>query len=178
MVRLRLKVQCPFKKIFRVPRGNACSNRMKSSGFTLIELMMTVSVLAILGTLATSSYQSVLAKGDRATAISDMVEITQALERYFSFNRLYSNDFFDLSMAAEPSFTINDPRSLYTYYVMVPGTTTPDEVPQSETVGTSYAVYARPTAKNRDKWTLSLNQFGLKRHAAPGSRTMLSGWPR
>jgi type IV pilus assembly protein PilE len=148
-----------------------------TAGFTLIELMVTVSMVAILGVIAISSYQSVMAKGDRTTAISDIVEITQALERYFSFNLTYTNDFEKISMASSSSFASNDANSLYTYYVAIPGTTTVDSVPQANRNGLSYTIYAKPTSKNRDKWTLSLNDFGLKNHYASNSTTILGGWP-
>ncbi len=147
------------------------------AGFTLIELMVTVSMVAILGVIAISSYQSVMAKGDRATAISDIVEITQALERYFSFNLTYTNDFKKISMASSSSFAIIDANSLYTYYIAIPGTITVDSVPQANSNGLSYTIYAKPTSKNRDKWTLSLNEFGLKNHYASNSTTIIGGWP-
>ena len=162
-----------------------------SRGFSLIELMVTVSVVAILGALATTSDQSVMAKGDRATAISDIVEIAQSLERYYSFNRTYTNDFTNIAMSSASDATIEDAQGLYTYHVVIPGT--------AITIGTtnaaaaqavindnnsylSYTIYAVPNAKNRDKWILSFNELGFKYHfasaASPVSdKTAVDGWP-
>jgi type IV pilus assembly protein PilE len=150
------------------------------TGFTLIELMITVAIVAILATIATASYQSVMAKGDRATAISDIVEISQSLERYYSFNRTYTNDFGELSMAPDGTFAdkVTDAAGLYDYYIGIPGTTAVNSVPQGLTNGLSYAIYAKPTSKNRDTWTLSYNELGFKTHyASGGSTAVIDGWP-
>lgn len=147
------------------------------TGFTLIELMVTVSVVALLGVIATSSYQTVMAKGDRATAVSDVIEITQALERYFSFNRTYSNNFADIAMANSASFTITDSSLLYNYYIAIPGNTAINSVPQGAKNGLSYTIYAKPTASNRDNWSLAIDQLGFKSRYASGSTTKVDGWP-
>lgn len=161
------------------------------AGFTLIELMVTVAIVAILGTIATSTYQSVMAKGDRATAISDIVEIAQALERYYSFNRTYTNDFVNIAMASSTDATIEDAQALYTYHIVIPGTditvgTTTAAAAQSvindNNAYLSYTIYAVPNAKNRDKWILSFNELGFKYYFASASstvsdKTAIDGWP-
>lgn len=147
------------------------------AGFTLIELMVTVSVVALLGILAISSYQTVMAKGDRATAVSDIVEITQALERYFSFNRTYTNNFADLRMADSAAYTIKDGKLLYDYYIAIPASTGVNDVPQGAKNDLSYTVYAKPTSNNRDIWVLALDQLGYKSHYATDSTTQKDGWP-
>ena len=149
------------------------------AGFTLAELMVTVAVIGILSSLAVASYVSVMAKGDRATAISDVVEISQALERYYSFNRVYSNDFGDISMASNTSFaaSIKDNQGLYNYYIAIPGSITVNNVPQTEKTGLSYKLYAKPTGKNRDKWILSYDELGYKQRYVSGSTTAVDGWP-
>ena len=149
------------------------------AGFTLIELMITVAIVAILGTIATASYQSVMAKSDRATAISDVVEISQSLERYFSFNRTYTNDFGEIALAPDTAFanTVRDPGGLYDYYIGIPGTTAIGSVPQAATNGLSYTIYAIPTPRNRDTWTLSYNELGFKTSYASSSPPAIDGWP-
>jgi len=157
-------------------------------GFTLVELMVTVAVVSLLSTIALSSYTSVMAKSDRAAAISDIVEITQSLERYFSFNRTYTNDFSALSMAPSTAYTLIDKQSLYTYYIITPGTaitpgtSTVASKPSAETEGLSYTVYAEPRSKNRDHWTISINELGFKFHfntltASGTDKTATKGWP-
>jgi type IV pilus assembly protein PilE len=59
------------------------------AGFTLIELMIVVAVVAILASIAVPSYQEQVRKSRRAQAKSDMVEYAQMAERYFTVNNTY-----------------------------------------------------------------------------------------
>lgn len=153
------------------------SARSGARGFTLIELMIAVGVMAILTTLATSSYQYAMAKGDRATAISDINDIAQAMERFYTYNRVYTNDFGDLAMGADNTFSIDDPAGLYTYSIGVPNTQAPATVPQaSDQSGQSYVLYANPNS-SRDTWVLSQNEHGFQQRYASESATAEKGWP-
>lgn len=58
-------------------------------GFTLIELMIVVIVVAILLTVAVVSYQSSTIKTNRSQAKTDLVVLTQQLERYYLVNNTY-----------------------------------------------------------------------------------------
>ena len=62
---------------------------MKSSGFSLIELMIVIVIMAILSAIAYPSYQDSIYKSRRADAKSDLVEIASFLERYFTENNSY-----------------------------------------------------------------------------------------
>lgn len=59
------------------------------AGFTLIELMIVVAVVAILAAIAVPSYQEQVRKSRRAQAKSDLVEYAQMAERYFTVNNSY-----------------------------------------------------------------------------------------
>ncbi len=58
-------------------------------GFTLIELMITVAVVAILAAVALPSYQDHVRKSRRAQAKADLVEVAQLLERYHTVQNTY-----------------------------------------------------------------------------------------
>ena len=149
----------------------------RATGFTLIELMIAVGVIAVLTTLATSSYRYAMAKGDRSTAISDINEIAQAMERFYTYNRVYTNDFGDLSMGADNSYSIDDPTGLYTYSIGVPNTQAPATVPQaSDQSGQSYVLYANPR-NSKDSWILSQNEHGFQQRYATESTAAVKGWP-
>lgn len=69
-------------------------------GFTLIELMIVVAVVAILAAIAVPSYQEQVRKSRRAQAKADMVEYAQMAERYFTVNNSYAG--FALPVAQSP----------------------------------------------------------------------------
>ncbi len=52
-----------------------------SSGFTLIELMITVAIVGILAAIAYPSYQDSVRKSWRANAVSCLTELAQGMER-------------------------------------------------------------------------------------------------
>lgn len=61
----------------------------KVKGFTLIELMITVAIIAVLAGIAYPSYQEQVAKAKRADAASALLTGAQALERYYTANGRY-----------------------------------------------------------------------------------------
>ena len=64
-------------------------SRSVSSGFTLIELMIVVSIIAILAAIAYPSYQESVRKGRRAEARAALAELIQQQERYMTQNNTY-----------------------------------------------------------------------------------------
>ena len=69
------------------------SNNKKSvSGFTLIELMITVAIVGILAAVAYPSYTSHLAKGRRADARVQLATAQQWMERFYSENFNFATD--------------------------------------------------------------------------------------
>jgi len=58
-------------------------------GFTLIELMVVVTVIAVLSAIAIPSYQGYTARSNRAAAKSTLLEAAQFMERYRSSNFKY-----------------------------------------------------------------------------------------
>lgn len=65
--------------------------RKKSSGFTLIELMITIAIIAILAGVALPSYQQYVIRGNRAAAQAQMMEIANRQQQYFLANRSYAS---------------------------------------------------------------------------------------
>lgn len=58
-------------------------------GFTLIELMITVAIIAILAAVAFPAYTEQVAKGRRAEAKAIVLEAAQWMERYYAENNRY-----------------------------------------------------------------------------------------
>lgn len=63
-------------------------NNMKrsESGFTLIELMVVVTLIAILGGIAYSSYTNAVRKSHRTEATTEVMSYTQRIQRCFTVN--------------------------------------------------------------------------------------------
>ncbi len=62
-----------------------------SSGFTLIELMIVVVIVAILAGIAYPSYQDSIRKARRADAKSALLEAASRQERFYTENNQYTN---------------------------------------------------------------------------------------
>ena len=65
------------------------SFRSKSSGFTLIELMIAVAIVGVLAAIAYPSYIEYVKKGRRAEVMVQMLAARQLMERYYTENRSY-----------------------------------------------------------------------------------------
>ncbi|MFD0739466.1 type IV pilin protein [Lysobacter koreensis] len=59
-------------------------------GFTLIELMIVVAVVAILASIALPAYNDSVRKSRRGQAKADLVEYAQLAERWFTVNNTYA----------------------------------------------------------------------------------------
>lgn len=77
-------------------------SRKKSTGFTLIELMIVVAIIGIIAAIAYPSYQDQVRKAKRADGTSKLMDAMARQERYFSENNTYTDDMNDLGYAADP----------------------------------------------------------------------------
>ena len=69
-----------------------------ASGFTLIELMITIVIAAILAAIAIPSYQSYIKKSQLRAAQNDLVALSLVFENYYQRNLSYPNvDYADTS---------------------------------------------------------------------------------
>ncbi len=58
-------------------------------GFTLVELVVTVAILAVLTTIAMGSYSSSVTKTRRSDAYAVLSAVSQKQEQYYSLNSTY-----------------------------------------------------------------------------------------
>lgn len=63
--------------------------RRLQRGFTLIELMVVVAIVAILVGIAVPTYQDSVRKSRRGQAKADLAEAAQAMERFYTENNTY-----------------------------------------------------------------------------------------
>ena len=66
-------------------------SRRRARGFTLIELMMTVAIAAILAAVALPMYRTYVMRGRIIDGTSKLSEFRVRMEQYFMDNRTYAN---------------------------------------------------------------------------------------
>jgi len=66
--------------------------RPRSRGFSLIELMVVVAIVAILGTIATGAYRNYVMRATRTEGRMALLAIQAAQEKYFLQNNQYAQD--------------------------------------------------------------------------------------
>ncbi len=65
------------------------TSRVGHSGFSLIELMVTVAIVAMLVAIAYPSYRNYVIRGQLSDATSGLSSTAANMERYFQDNRTY-----------------------------------------------------------------------------------------
>lgn len=68
----------------------------RSSGFSLIELMIVVALIAILAGIAYPNYTEYLQKSRRADATTMLMQLASMQEQFFQNNRRYASTFVEL----------------------------------------------------------------------------------
>src|ERR1700692_3674911 len=82
-------------------RSSAGSRRRK--GFTLVELVVTMVIAAILAAIAIPAYSNYVRKARRADAKSALLDLASLEERFYSTQNIYSSTSTDLGYAAFPA---------------------------------------------------------------------------
>jgi type IV pilus assembly protein PilE len=98
---------------------------MKKNGFTLVELMIAVAIVAILAMIAIPSYSAYIKRANRTDATKTLTLDAQALER------CYSQSFAYAGCAGASVGTQLSPQGKYNVTIAVPDTVTPGAPAQS-----------------------------------------------
>lgn len=64
----------------------------RMSGFTLVELMITAAIVAILASVALPAYTSYIARAKRADARTQLVQAAQFMQRFYAANDSFKQD--------------------------------------------------------------------------------------
>lgn len=86
-------------------------------GFTLIELMVVVVVIAVLVAVGIPGYQAYLARGRHSEAVTTLLNLAQAQERFMLVHGVYAAS-LEGSMADGEGLDWNDERARH-YQVML-----------------------------------------------------------
>lgn len=83
--------KCPTMNL-KLNNTSAFSNAHRQQlGFTLLELMITFAIIAILATIAIPAYSEYVRQGKVAEATSTLADLKIRAEQYFQDNRTYEN---------------------------------------------------------------------------------------
>jgi type IV pilus assembly protein PilE len=85
-----------LRNIFGIKSMRRATNPV--SGFTLIEIMITVAIVGILAAVAYPSYQDYIARGQVSAAQQFVMDIGQRNEQFILDNRSYAANFAALGM--------------------------------------------------------------------------------
>ncbi len=128
--------------------GAGVPGQRRVRGFTLIELMIAVAIVAILASIANASYQGFVIKSRRSAAAACLQERAQFMERYYTTH---------LSYAGAPAPAQCGPDLSPFYELKLEGVTTK-----------TFTLLATPTDRQKDAkcGTLSITSTGARGSSA------------
>ena len=144
-------------------KKNAC-RVSRNSGFTLVEAMIVVVVIAILASIAYPSYMQSVRKSKRTDAHTALTRTSTNLERFFGTNGTYTTDTSQLRLMLDAGTAYSDNGH---YIITVAAGATG--------IGSSYVVNANATpgdmqADDTGCTALSLDSLGRRTPDPTASR--------
>ncbi len=142
-------------------------------GFTLIELMIAVAIVAILARISYPVYVQYVVKANRADAESQLLQLAQAMERDYAINDRYS------ATMAVPANLAQSPASGTAVYTLRIVTNLASATPcLLSTSATQYLLQATPAATgvNKNDGYLLLDSLGGKCWNKYNQGTIVASW--
>jgi type IV pilus assembly protein PilE len=123
-------------------------------GFSLIELLITISIVGILASIAYPSYETYVKRAARAEAMATLLDAANKQEQYFVDNRKYTTDLSALGVGTSTE------NGYFTLAATVTGNTF--------TITATAA--AGPVKGDTTCETLSINEIGVKASTGTAER--------
>jgi type IV pilus assembly protein PilE len=133
---------------------------LRAKGFTLVELMITVVIVAILASIAIPAYTAQIRKSRRTEARTALLDLAGREERYLATNNHYSNTAADLGYTA---FGAGTPVGSGYYYLNVA------VVAGDSTTAPTFTATASPVAGKGQDVDSDCQAFTLTSTGAQGS---------
>lgn len=127
----------------------------RQGGFTLIEVMVTVAIVAILAAVALPSYTEYVKRGKIPEATSTLAELRAKMEQYFQDNRTFAT-----ACAAGATLPPSSPQVKYFAFAC------------SNLGATTYTITATGNAAQMNGFTYAIDQANTRTTAL----TTASGW--
>ena len=133
----------------------------RENGFTLIELVITIAIVAILASVALPAYNESVAKARRSDAQGALMGLAGAMERHFTTNGTYlgagtdANDDGDAASAGVPTiFSSSSPvdGSAVYYNLTI----------NSDVTASAYTLLATAVGGQADDGNMQLTSTGLR----------------
>jgi len=125
--------------------------KQNTKGFTLIEILVVVAIVAILAAIAFPSYQEQVVKTRRADAEGALMSLSNAMERYYVQN----NSYVGAAVGAGGIFPNEAPLDGGTKYYDL-------SIPAASLTATSYTVRAVPKNAQAGDGCLELLSVGTR----------------
>jgi type IV pilus assembly protein PilE len=138
-------------------------------GFTLIELMIVILIIAVLASIAIPTYQSQIRKGRRTEAKSAVLDLAGREERFYAANNVYSSTETDLGYATG-AFGTPIGSGYYSVGVNVPAANKNSFTVTATVVGSS------PQATDTSCVNFSIDNFGQRKANDGGADTTSTCW--
>jgi type IV pilus assembly protein PilE len=137
--------------------GLVLLRKQRAAGFTLVELLVSIAVVAIIGAIAFPSYQDQMRKGRRAAAQAFLVEMASREQQYLLDARTYA-----VGATAIAALNLTVPPDVAPFYTVT-------VEPAAATNPPTYRLVATPAGSQVADGGLTLDQDGAKtRGGNPG----------